>query len=261
MSPVVLVLVALTSDPAPAVPEKPKPRTAEEIVLALKQPSGFDGDVDETPVLELFDKLTRRHGVPFVILDEYFKAAGVPDFKDKKPTVIATGLKDMPLRQFLSLVLEGVNATYLVKSGRIEVIPLGVERDAARGLRHTTDGTAVPPPLVSVIVKQKPLKEVVDALADEYDLGVVVSAKVGDALNQAVTARLLNVPAGQALDRLAVAADLRVVSHGGTFLITTPEHAKELAAERVERARQQVEMQRLRAFPFVFPPNLPGIGP
>jgi hypothetical protein len=103
---------------------------------------------------------------------------------------------------------------------------------------------------------------VVEELADEYELSVVISPKVGEAMDAPVNARLLNVPSDQLLDRVVVGSDLRVVRRGNTFLITTPEQAKELLAERLERARQLGELQRLRAgFPFFFPPNLPGIGP
>jgi hypothetical protein len=265
--------LALTAGPAfaqnPATPAdagKPKAGTVDAVLHALKQPAGFDSkNINDVPLVEILEKLSKQHGIAFVILEEQFRAEGVPDVKEKKPNLAATELKNMTLHQFLTTVLNSVDVTYMVKAGRIEVITWNLAYDVGRGRPRFAEEEGVRPasPLISMNIKGKPLKAVVEELADEYELSVVISPKVGDAMDTPVNARLLNVPSDQLLDRIVVGSELRVVRRGNTFLITTPEQAKELLAERVERARQLGELQRLRAGfpPLFFPPNLPGIGP
>jgi hypothetical protein len=262
-------LAALAAAVALAVPafaqEKPKAGSAEAIIEALKQPANFDAaNINDIPLFELLTKLGKQHGITFVIMEEQFRAEQIPDIKEKKPNLAVPPAKNATLQQFLTLTLQPLNATFLVKRGRIEIVTLGSAIDEVRGDNRvvTSDGGLISATLVSTIIKDKPLKDVIASIAEEYDLSVVISPKVGKALEESVSARLLNVPADMILDRLVVAADVRVVRRGNTFLLTTPEHAKELAAERVEQIRQRAEIARLKGqVPFFFPPNLPGLGP
>ena len=102
---------------------------------------------------------------------------------------------------------------------------------------------------MSAVIKEKPLNEAVALLAERYDLTVVVSPQAGDAKTGFVTARILNVPAADALELLAVQSDLRVVRKGTAFLITSRDHANELFGEKMEKERQKIELDKFRAAP------------
>ena len=118
-------------------------------------------------------------------------------------------------------------------------------------------------PLVSFVVKEKPLNEAVAAIAERYDLTVVVTPQAGDAKMGFVTSRLLNVSADRALELLALQNDLRVVRKGTAFLITSREHAEGLHNEKMERERQKIELDKFRQMPpprpEAPPPQLKGV--
>src|SRR5262249_11837855 len=101
-------------------------------------------------------------------------------------------------------------------------------------------------PLISFIVKEKPLNETVEQIAKLYDLTVVVSPQAGDARTGFVSARLLNMPAEKALELLALQADLRVVRRGAAFFITSKDHANEIFTEEVEKELKKIELMKLR---------------
>jgi hypothetical protein len=242
MSPVVWLLVA-----GCAVPATPKPATAEAIIHALGQPANFAGNPNDFSLIDILQALNKQHGLPFVIQNEFFRAGNINDIARDKPALIATDLKGLTVHQFLTVTLGSLKAAYLINNGRIEIVPFryadAVARPGRAGAAQFDDR---PTPLLSIIVKQKPLKDVVASVVEKQDLSVVVSPKVGDAMDALVTARLLNVPADQILDRLVVACDLRAVRRGETFLITTAEHAKQLAAEQLEQERQKAIRRVLR---------------
>jgi hypothetical protein len=102
---------------------------------------------------------------------------------------------------------------------------------------------------VTLMVKEKPFNEVVEKLAEEYDLSVVIAPQAGDARTGFVTARLKNVPVADALELLAVQCDLRVIRKGNAFLITNRDHANDLFNEKLERERQLIELKQLREAP------------
>jgi hypothetical protein len=238
---------AFAQDPAA---EKPRPGTAEAVIHALRQPAGLDGDtISEATLAEILQKLSEHHGVRFLILDDHFRAEGVVDIRNTKPSLPANDLKGLTLHQFLTRVFDHLGAAYLVKGGRIEVVTCAcAERLTGAAAEDGLGGTqqrVLTTPLVSVVLKQKPLKDVLEEVAEQYDLNVVICPRVEQVLETPITARLLNVPADQILDRLVVPCDLRAVQQGNTFLITTREHALELFQEQMEIERQTIELARL----------------
>ena len=117
--------------------------------------------------------------------------------------------------------------------------------------------------LVSLVVKEKPFNEVVDKLAEQYDLSVVIAPQAGDARAGYVSARFKNLPPETALELLAVQNDLRVVRKGAAFLITSREHADALFSERIEKERARIELEKFRQAPPPRPdaPRLKGDQP
>lgn len=226
----------------------------KEVIFVIEE----GGNINEFPLFELVQKLSKQYNLTFVINEEAFRAEGVADIKEKKPTVAATQLKGMSVHQFLIITLESMNATYLVKGGRLEIVPISFAAKLTKApfTEVSEDHKILAEPLVSLVVKEKPLNEVVALIAERHDLTVIVSPQSGDARTGFVTARMLNVPADQALELLAVQCDLRVVRKGKAYLITSRDHANELFGERLEKERQKIEVEKLRREPLP-PPEAP----
>ena len=135
----------------------------------------------------------------------------------------------MSLHRFLGVWLASLDATYLLRGDYVEIVPLGLIANAG-----PTAGRPAAQ-LVSLVVKEKPFNEVVDKLAEQYDLSVVIAPQAGDARTGYVSARFKNLPPETALELLAVQNDLRVVRKGAAFLITSREHADALFSEPPSR--------------------------
>jgi hypothetical protein len=259
------LLAGASADPAPVpaarAPEKARPTGTEAVFAFLHEQEVVWGDenINDVPLFELLQKMTKWSGLNFTINDQAFRANQVEEIKERKPTVAATQLRGLTGHQFLATVLEGMDATYLVRGGRIEIVPVAYAARVAKAkLTEREDGQAVlAEPLVCLSFKEKALNEAVALVAARYDLTVVVAPQAGDARTGFVTARLLNVPADKALDLLAVQCDLRVVRQANAFLVTSRDHANELFAERVEREKQEIELERLKEGPPPAPAPAP----
>jgi hypothetical protein len=211
----------------------------------------FEGNINEIPLFELMHRLGKRSDVAFTFNELSFRAAGMPDIKEAKPNLSATQLRGLTLHQFLSATFDSVGAvgaTYIIRGKSIEIVSTShAARQTKADLIENEDGRkSLKEPLVSAIFKEKPLNEAVAAIAERYDLTVVVSPQAGDAKTGFVTARLLNVPADQALELLALQNDLRVVRKGPAFLITSREHADGLFQEKLEKERALIELDKFR---------------
>jgi hypothetical protein len=257
----VLVLACVCGlgiSPAPARAQNPEPArkadpTAAILTTLAAEVSLGDKNVSEIPLFELLQDFHKKYQLNFVINETAFKQAGRPNVKEEKPIVAATQLNGLTLHQFLGLVLDGLDATYLVKNNTIEIVPVQhaakVTRSTLLGADEESGRVRLAEPLVCVILKEKPLNEAVAKIAETYDLSVVVSPQSGDARTGFVSARLLNVPADQALELLAVQCDLRVVRRGNAFLITSRDHSNDLFEEKLDRERRKIEVQKLREAP------------
>lgn len=239
----VTVSVKLAAGPNDALAELLQKLHGEEILI--------EGNINEIPLFELFQRLAKQHAVTFVINEESFKAVGIQDVKTKTANLAATQLRGLTLHQFLTTVLNSVGATYLLKGKTIEIVPPEYAARATKAaiIENEEGRKSLREPLVSAVIEDKPLNEAVAAIAERYDLTVIVSQQAGDARSGSVMARLLNVPASQALELLAVQSDLRVVRRGAAFLITSREHADALFSEKIEKERAIIELDKFRQTP------------
>ncbi|MBA4187284.1 MAG: hypothetical protein C0467_04615 [Planctomycetaceae bacterium] len=80
-----------------------------------------DANLNDVPLFELLQKLSKRYAVTFVIMEEQFKAEQINDIKEKKPNLAATQLRGMKLGTFLDIVLLSMNATYIVRPDYVEI--------------------------------------------------------------------------------------------------------------------------------------------
>ena len=242
---------ALADDVKPAAKKKADP--TERILDALAQEYTLkDGvNLNEVPLVELLQDVSKRCQVPFVINDESFKANGQPNIKEEKPKSTALAAGDGTLHQFLTVTLDSLGATYLVKNGTIEIVPtMHAAKVTKSGVSQDEDNRGrLHEPLVSAVFKEKPLNEAVAKIAEMYDLTVTFAPQAADAKAGFVTTRMLNLPADKALELLALQCDLRVVRRGTAFLLTSKDHATELFNEKLDRERQKIEVQKLREAP------------
>jgi hypothetical protein len=230
-------------------PEDPVASLIEKLHTGEVPP--FEGEINNIPLFELLARLSKVHGVNFVINEEVFKATGVNDVKDKKPNLSTTQLRGLTLHDFLTTVLPSMHATYMVKGKAIEIVPpsFAAKLTKVELIENENESKSLAQPLVSAVFKEKPLNEAVALIAERYDLTVVVSPQAADAKAGFVTARLLNVPADKAVELLAVQCELQVVRKGTAFLITSKEHADAMFHERIEKERVKIELEHFRKAP------------
>jgi tetratricopeptide (TPR) repeat protein len=82
----------------------------------------IEKNLNETTLYELLLDLSKKYNVTFVIMEEYFKNEGIPDIRDRKPTLTATQqLRGLKLGTFLDIVLLSMNATFIVRPDYVEI--------------------------------------------------------------------------------------------------------------------------------------------
>jgi hypothetical protein len=233
--------------PAPAQNAEPKKAkgSTEAIIETLhsNQVQLSEMNLNEIPCSELLALLSKRHGVTFIIMDKQFEQQGTQNIVERRSPLTTVATKGIALHRFLGVWLASMDATYLVRGDYVEIVPLGLVANAG----PMAAGPAAQ--LVSLVVKEKPFNEVIEKLAEQYDLSVVITPQAGDARTGYVSARLKNLPPETALELLAVQNDLRVIRKGAAFLITSREHADALFSERIEKERARIELERLRQPP------------
>ena len=233
--------------------EDPKPETLETLLEKLhgQEVTNFAGNLNEIPLFELLQVFTKRYELTFVINEESFRAEGVQDIKTKTPNLAITQVRGMTVHELLTTVLDSVGATYIIKGKTIEIVPPAYAAKLTKAnVTESEDGRKrLAEPLVSAVFKEKPLNEAVAVLAERHDLTVIIAPQAGDARTGFVNARLLNIPADRALELLAIQGDLGVVRKGSAYLITSREHAHGMFAEKMERERAKIELEKFRASP------------
>jgi tetratricopeptide (TPR) repeat protein len=80
-----------------------------------------DVNINDTSLGDLLDMLSKQHSINFVIMEEYFKAEGVNDIRDKRPNLKATSLRGLKLGNFLDIVLQSMGATFVVRPDYVEI--------------------------------------------------------------------------------------------------------------------------------------------
>jgi hypothetical protein len=231
--------------------DPPRPQlhnTSAALDILFNQEVQIEGNVNDKSLIDLVFELSKRYGITFMINEDCFKAAEIPDIREKKPNVAITNVRGLTLHQFLARVLESRNATYILKGNAVEVVTVAYAAKVAKvAVELDASGNiSLKEPLVCAIIKQEKLSDAVEMLASRYDLSVTIVPQAGAAAASAVSARMMNLPVDKAIELLAVQCDLRVVREGNAFLITSREHAKTLLAEQVEKDRQKIELEKLR---------------
>jgi RNA polymerase sigma factor (sigma-70 family) len=246
----------LTKSAAVPTAEKPTPAapTTKTIDVLFNHEIQIEGNVNDMSLLDLLHFLSNKYAVTFVIREAAFRESGRPDIKEKKPNLTATRLRGLSFHGFLGQVLDSLDATYLIKGdGVVEIVPPAYAAMVTKSTlnkwaldENENDLKSLQEPLVTLIEKQKPLADVIEMLANRYDLSVVLAPQARESRTMPVSAHFLNLPADKAFELLAEQCDLRVIRKGNAYLITTRDQAKELRAEQFEKERQKIELEKLR---------------
>ncbi len=89
----------------------------EDVEVQLKE----GANINEIPLFELLTFLSKQYNVSFVVMEEYFKAEGEMNIKEAKAKIAATQLRGLKLGNFLDIVLQSMNATFIVRPDYIEI--------------------------------------------------------------------------------------------------------------------------------------------
>jgi hypothetical protein len=201
----------------------------------------------EMPLRDVLNLLHDKVGANFRINDQAFKALEPPlenveDIKIRLPRMLNTRLDS-----FLTLALNSVNGTVLVRRDHLEITTL---KEACRecggpwpGFDVDLDWIDDPTlmldfrlPFVQMSFSNRPLSSLFAELMCQYsDQNIVFAPQSAQRLKVPVTGRLLNVPFNQALRMLAKLADLEAVTCGNITLITTAEKAEPMLKDLSER--------------------------
>lgn len=245
-----LAVAILAFAPQVAFAQDAKKDATAELLSKLRKP--IDVSATDELLQGFADLVSERYGVPVTINFNAFQEINHENASDMM--VKMQKVKGLPLATVLKQTLAEKNATFLVRKGHIEIVPIVTAAIEAK-VSGADEGSVVrlSQPLVSAIYKEKPINEAFADLAEEYDLTIVLAPQAGDNKAGFVNARLLNVPADKAIEMLALQADLRVVKKGSSFFVTGKDHAHELFNEALEKKKQLLEVEHSRNAPFGFP--------
>ena len=233
-----------TADPLPA------------LLAKLRQPIELGAAGTELSLRDFAELASARLGVP-VVLSLGSDEGGQVGMTDQVKIRLLPN--KLPFAKLLPSMPGGEKLIPFVRADHVLIV---TEAEAARLARIADDeldgNRRLREPLVSAVVQERPLAEAVAELAKEYDATVVLPPQTIGARDVAVSARMLNVPLNRALELLAAQADLRVVAKGNAFLVTTRDHANQMANDEREQAEQKFDLERIRSgAPAPMPPPPP----
>src|SRR5438445_11681131 len=146
-----LASFAVTSSPGAALADDKRDATADLLAKLRKPVDLVPGD--DLKLQELADLVSDRYGVPAAINTAAFLAAG-----EENPGEAAVKMprtKGLALGSTLRQALTAKNATFLVRKGHIEIVPIGFAAKVSKISGNDEDGTVrLAQPLASAIYKE-----------------------------------------------------------------------------------------------------------
>jgi hypothetical protein len=194
-----------------------------------------------TTLTDVLDDLGKLAEVRFSINERAFKYEMLAE-PSKVPVAEGNALPRLraSVASILGKVLERVpvpsGATFLVRRDAIEITTGQFLQLEVWG--NDYKGPFLP--LVNARLRNQPLADALDELAEQADFSVVLDSSAAKAAEMKVTARFRNTPLDVAVGVLADGAGLRSVVVRNTLYVTTPEKA-EGWAEWAEKDRPKSE--------------------
>jgi len=211
--------------------EEVKPRSKNWLEVLRKPITLEKGIEPNTPLRDALEFLADRYHVTIVVDSQAFDTdLGMKEIEST--SVRLPRLNGVRLGAILRLLLDQVNASYLVRPDYIEVTTPARVWQAVR-----VEGERQRLPLVHAVFERLPLQTALEEVADLTGFNVVVDTRSGERALAKVSATLRNVPVDTAVRLLADLADLQAVLLDNTLYVTTKENARTWEAAR-ETKRQ-----------------------
>ena len=81
-------------------------------------------DLNDTAIFELLPRVSKKHGITFVVMEEQFRAKNINNIRERKSPLKKFDPSGLTVRQFLTAWLGSIDATYRANADYVEIIPL-----------------------------------------------------------------------------------------------------------------------------------------
>jgi hypothetical protein len=216
--------------PAPV----PAPTETTELIRLLQERietkdfAGASTDLHEVTKL-LHEKFAARgKDFPILVNAEAFRAEGTDTEMVPLSVRLPTGPRLQTVSTLLDQLTSQVQATYLIRQGRIEIVPTAYA---------VIDNLLTQPILARY--EQRGLIEVLQDLADRTGATIVLDTRAGDTAKEPITATFRNnATLEDALRICTEAAGLKFVVLRNSVYVTTQANARAIQQEQKQQERQ-----------------------
>jgi hypothetical protein len=214
------LLLAQDDEPAPV---KQGEMSAGQIRAALNQKVTLD--FESTSLSEVVAHLRTKTKIPFTLDTPLLNNLGLIDGgnnpQPQGPT-FRLKAKNVPVRQALRRMLEPFSLGFAVVG---EGVFISTEEQVS--FRQFTQR-------VSVDAQGVALSKVLQQLADQTGVNVMIDQRVEKQAERSVTAQFDDVPVDSAVRLVSEVANLKAMQVDNVLLITTPENAEKIRREEIE---------------------------
>lgn len=241
-----LLLALVCALPAIAAPDSRKPSAVDDAAdIAEKLTERIDLDrIDHVSARVALEVLQEKIG--FSIIVDY-KGFGCGDDPEERKAVderrvSVPAMKRIRIETILRLILDQMNADYLITPDHIFVTTSGIKESVCgpiRILRDLVEPRDNPPdsqtdrffqvrhtPYVTMRFRDVPLAEALSAVATRTGRTITLSADAADKARTPISLSLTNAPLESAVGTLAEAAGLRAYRHGNAIVVVSAARAK-----------------------------------
>lgn len=234
-------LPAVSADP-------PSTGTTATTTGVLGKSAGFEEPIDGIPLADLFERLSKLHGVTFRAEQAWFKQQGIPDVYEQKVSIRVT--RGLTVQDILEEVAAGLTIDggdgfprkvgFRVKGNQVIFGPAFVPASVPGSFRTGDTQLVVPQgevqkmlygPTVSLAVKDKTLREIVDLLREQTGANIVLDARQMENLDAKLTLTLNDTKLFSVLKVAGHMCDLAPAVVDNVFYLTDPGQAEKLQKE------------------------------
>jgi hypothetical protein len=201
-------------------------------------------DNPKTTLHEALDRLGKESGLVFDVNERTFKFENVMDvlktqIADPNPIPAMENVRaDQVLDRILSRIPTPSGATWIVRKDRVEITTGQVQQAEIWEEFHQGPFYR----LVHLAVKEQALADVLNDLASQADVNIVLDRRVSDRARIAITFRVTNAPLDTVLRLLTEMVDLEALAVNNVIFVTTKANAQALAAKvRAEKEQARVK--------------------
>jgi len=233
------VIVASLGVSAPVPPKEAAKDTW--IGSRLHKVVEFPGvDDPKTTVGEAVEQLGKLADVKITFSRKAFRTAGVADpdaveFVAERPFPATKGKLGTVLAQLLDHVPADPGFGFLLRGDRIEILPESELRREIWGELAFDNPDGPLTPLVHLKAADRAFEDLLEDVAEQADVNVVLDPRCKEKAKQALTVRLVNAPADTALATLADMAGLDLVHQRNVLYVTSAENAAKIRKEQERR--------------------------